>query len=101
MNKEKKKSKAPKKFSWFKLFSNDRFVAAFSLLTSFSIWMVMMNGNTDETQSWKIDNVPITVEYTTGAVETGYKVYNTDRSAVTVAVSGNSLSVRQVQASDI
>ena len=101
MKNNKGEKQVKRKFSWFKLFSNNRFVAVFSLLAAFSIWMIMMNGNTDEMQSWKVDNVPIVVEYTTGAVEAGYKVYDTDRSAVTVSVSGNSLSVRQVQASDI
>ena len=97
----KDKKSSEKKLTWYRIFSNNRFVAVFSLVAAFVIWVVLMNANMDETQTWRVDSVPITVEYSTGAVERGYKVYNTDRTAVNVSVSGNALSVRQVQAGDI
>ena len=93
--------KRKKKFSWSSLVYNNRLMLALSFVAAFCIWVVMMYNNTDVNQTWKIDNVPITVEYTTGAVEKGLKVYNLSRNAVSVSISGNSLAIRQVKAENI
>jgi len=89
------------KFSWDKIIHNDKIVFAFSVFLAFVIWISMMNAKTDDNHTWKIENVPITVEYSTGAVEAGYKVFDTDKSTVSVSVSGNSLTIRQVKADNI
>ncbi len=90
-----------KRWSWSRLFGNKRFALVFSILLAFIIWTVLMYRNTDDTQNWRIDDVPITLEYTTGAVESGYKVYDTNKSAVSVSVTGNTLTVRQVKAENL
>ena len=97
----KENEKEKKKFSWSSLVYNNRLMLALSFVAAFCIWIVMMYNNTDINQTWKIDNVPITVEYTTGAVENGLKVYNLSRNAVSVSISGNSLAIRQVKAENI
>lgn len=93
--------KSRKKFSWSYLFGNNRFVLIFSIVFSFCLWMIMMYNNTDANQTWKIDGIPVTVEYTSGAVEAGYKVYNLNKSTVSVSIAGNSLSIRQIKAENI
>lgn len=93
--------RSKKKRSWSKLFGNKRFAMVFSILLAFVIWAILMYQNTDDTQSWRIDDVPITLEYTNGAVEAGYKIYDTDKSSVSVSVTGNALTVRQVKAENL
>ena len=93
--------RSKKKLSFSRLFGNKRFSLVFSILLAFVIWAVMMYSNTDDTQSWRIEDVPITLEYTNSAVEAGYKIYDTDKSSVSVSVSGNALTVRQVKAENL
>lgn len=87
--------------NWSNLFYNNRFVMVFSFIVACCLWAAIMSNNTDENQTWKIDNVPITVEYSTGAVESGLKVYNLSKSDVSVSIQGNSLTVRQVKAENL
>lgn len=95
------KTKRRKKFAWSSLVYNNRLMLLASFVTAFCIWVIMMYNNTDENQTWKIDNVPVTVEYSTGAVEEGLKVYNLSKNSVSVSISGNSLAIRQVKAENI
>lgn len=89
------------KFSWDKIINNDKIVLLFSIFIALVFWISMTNAKTDDNHTWKIENVPITVEYSTGAVEAGYKVFDTDKSTVAVSISGNSLTVRQIKADNI
>ena len=89
------------KFSWDKIIHNDKIVILFSIFIALVFWISMTNAKTDDNHTWKIENVPITVEYSTGAVEAGYKVFDTDKSTVAVSISGNSLTVRQIKADNI
>lgn len=95
------KTKQRKKFVWSSLVYNNRLMFLVSFLAAFCIWVIMMYNNTDENQTWKIDNIPVTVEYSTGAVEEGLKVYNLSKNSVSVSISGNSLAIRQVKAENL
>jgi YbbR domain-containing protein len=88
------------KFSIGRLFYNDKFVMIFSILVSVGLWAVMATTNTEEFPR-QISSVPITINLSDAAQEDGLKVFSPINATATVSIKGNSLIVKQIQASDL
>lgn len=88
--------KEKSKFSFSKLFYNDKFVMLFSVIVAFCIW-VALPGNSEETTYAYIKDIPIS------APELGndLKVFYMNKNTASVRVSGNSLILRNLTKDDI
>ncbi len=88
--------KGKSKFSFSKLFYNDKFVMLFSVIVAFCIW-VALPGNSEETTYAYIKDIPIS------APELGsdLKVFYMNKTTASVRVSGNSLILRNLTKDDI
>jgi Uncharacterized protein conserved in bacteria len=89
-----------KKFNITRLFYNDKFVMVFSLLASIILWGVMATTNTEQFPR-QISDVPIVINLSDSAQADGLKVFSPVNATATVAIKGNSLIVKQIQASDL
>ncbi len=88
--------KGTSKFSFSKLFYNDKFVMFFSVVVAFCIW-VALPGNSEETTYASIKDIPISVP----ELGNDLKVFYMDTAKASVRVSGNSLILRNLTKDDI
>ena len=88
------------KFSIGRLFYNDKFVMLFSIFASVILWVVMATTNSEEFPH-AIKDVPIVISLSNSAQEDGLKVFSPVNATATVSIKGNSLIVKQIQASDL
>ena len=84
------------RFSFSKIFYNDKFVMLFSVVVAFCIW-VTLPGNSDDTSYAYIKDIPITVP----DLGTDTKMYYKSQDTASVRVSGNSLILRNLSKDDI
>ena len=84
------------KFSFSKIFYNDKFVMLFSVIVAFCIW-VALPGNSEETVYSYIKDIPISIP----DIGNDLKVFYTDKDTASVRVSGNSLILRNLTKDDI
>ncbi len=89
-----------KKFSIDRLFYNDKFVFAFSLLTSVILWFAVTASDTED-HPRAIKDVPVVITLSEAAQADGLKVFSPTDAKATVNIKGNSLVVNQVDASDL
>ncbi|WP_277668526.1 YbbR-like domain-containing protein [Caproiciproducens galactitolivorans] len=89
-----------KKFSIGRLFYNDKFVMFFSVLMAIGLWIFMALTDTEEFPR-QITDVPIIIRLSDAAQEDGLKVFSPVNQTATVSIKGNSLVVKQIQASDL
>jgi YbbR domain-containing protein len=89
-----------KKYSIGRLFYNDKFVMAFSILASVVLWGVMATTNTEQFPR-QIDSVPVVISLSDSAQADGLKVFSPISTTANVSIKGNSLIVKQIQASDL
>ncbi len=89
-----------RKFSIGTLFYNDKFVMLFAILASVVLWVVMASTNSEEFPH-AINDVPIAINLSESAQEDGLKVFSPINATATVSIKGNSLIVKQIQASDL
>lgn len=89
-----------KKFSVNRLFYNNKFVLAFSLLTSIILWLAVTASDTED-HPRAITGVPVVVTLSDAAQADGLKVFSPTGAKATVYIKGNSLVVNQVNASDL
>ena len=82
------------------LFYNNHFVMAFSLAVALILWFVMALTNTTE-RPLEINDVPIEITLSPAAQEDNLKVFEQSDTTATVSVSGNSVIVNQLKASDL
>jgi YbbR domain-containing protein len=89
-----------KKINITRLIYNDKFVMVFSLLASIVLWGVMATTNTEQFPR-QITDVPIVINLSDSAQADGLKVFSPVNATATVSIKGNSLIVKQIQASDL
>lgn len=89
-----------KKFNYRKLFYNNKFVAIFSLLLSFGIWIKISSGSS-ETTNKTINNIPISIELSKEAKENGLSIFGIEDTTCEITVSGNRIILGQLSKDDI
>ncbi len=90
-----------KKFSIGKLFYNEKFIAVFSVVLAFIIWVVVSSSSNGPEVTTNITDIPINIELPQNARDKGLNVYYPD--AVTkgsVSVKGNSLTLSKLENTD-
>lgn len=83
-----------------RLFYNNKFVLAFSVVASLLLWVGLAYTNTEEFPH-AIENVPVTITLSDAAQTDGLKVFSPTDETARVYVKGNSLVVSQLQSSDL
>lgn len=89
-----------KKFSLNKLFQNSKFLLIIALLSSFAIWMYMSMGSTNDTNV-TISNIPIQIELSDEARNTGLQIFSGGEQTASVTVTGNRTILGSINESDI
>lgn len=87
------------------LFNNEKFLFVFSLLVSFAVWIAVAAGS-GESVTYTVPDVPVNIELSENAIADGLTVVSIDdvpieNYSVSVKVSGNSVTVGSLTASDI
>ena len=88
------------KFRIGNFFYNDKFVMLFAIFASVILWIVMASTNSEEFPR-AVNNVPIVINLSDAAQADGLKVFSPVNETATVYIKGNSLIVKQIQASDM
>lgn len=89
-----------KSIKWRRLFYNNKFAIFFSVLVSIILWAVLALNNTQE-HPRAITGVPIKVVLSDTAQQDGMKIFSHMDTTATVYVTGNSMIVNQLKASDL
>ena len=93
-------NKVLKKIKLNKLFYNNKFVAFFSVISASIIWIVVSFNDTQSTPI-TIDDIPIKVSLSEGAIEDGLQVFRGNDMTASVEISGSRFVVGQITKSDI
>ncbi len=93
-----KKEKGDKKFGWNRLFYNNKFVAAFSVLLAVVLWFITVSNDTQD-HAWAVVGVPVKITLSDSAQSDGMKVFWQANQTATVYVKG--MVVNQLKPSDL
>lgn len=83
-----------------KLFYNNKFVAVFSVIVSFIIWLVVAS-NGSESIPVTISDIPVDIHLSENAIQDGLQVFGAQNITAKVEITGNRLIVGQVTKNDI
>lgn len=99
---QKKRGGSPKKrFTFRRIFYNNRFVLALSVILAFLLWVVLAINDTEHYPK-RISNVPISVVLSDEAQQKGLAVFSPAKTETAdVSVKGNTLVVNQITNSDL
>ncbi len=89
-----------KNIKFGKLFYNNKFVALFSVLLSFVIW-VFVASNGSESAPVTISDIPVDIRLSESAVQDGLQVFGAQNITAKVEIKGNRLIVGRVTKNDI
>lgn len=89
-----------KKISFRKLFYNNKFVAVFSLILSFFLWLKIASGSSEISKK-TISNIPINVDLSSSVKEIGLSVFGLEDMSAEVTVSGNRIVLGQLTKDNI
>lgn len=89
-----------KNIKFGKLFYNNKFVAVFSVILSFIIWIVVASSGT-ESVPVTISDIPVDIHLSQSAVQDGLQVFSGQNITARVEITGNRLIVGQVTKNDI
>lgn len=90
-----------RRFSFNRLFYNNKFVLVFSVLIAVVLWLFVTSADTED-HPRAIKDVPILITLSDAAQADGLKVFSPTADAkATVNIKGNSLVVNQVKGSDL
>ena len=95
MNKNKKRA-----ISLSKLFKNNKFLLAMSLVISIVLWVAVSLSDTNDTTA-TISNIPIQVTLSEEAVDSGLQIFSGNDQTASVTVTGNRLAVGSLSSDDI
>lgn len=96
-----KKDAGEKKFSWNRLFYNNKFVACISVLLAVVLWCIMAANDTQD-HARAVTGVPVRITLSDAAQSDGMRVFSqTGGATATVYVKGNSMVVPQLTSSDL
>lgn len=88
------------KFSFNSLLQNNKALLIIALLTSFSIWIYMSLGSSNDTNV-TISNIPIQIELSDEARNTGLQIFSGTEQTASVTVTGNRAILGSIDASDV
>lgn len=83
-----------------KLFYNNKFVAVFSVIVSFVLWVVVAS-NGSESIPVTISDIPVDIHLSENAIQDGLQVFGGQNITAKVEITGNRLIVGQVTKNDI
>ncbi len=89
-----------KKIRLGKLFYNNKFIAGFSVVVSFIIW-VAVSSNGTESVPVAISDIPVNIQLSESAVQDGLRIFSGQDITARVEITGNRLIVGQVTKNDI
>lgn len=79
---------------------NGKFIFIISVLISFSIWIYMSMGSTNDTNV-TLSNIPIQIELSDEARDSGLQIFSGDEQTASVTVTGNRAALGSISNSDI
>ncbi len=82
------------------LFYNNKFVAVFSIISSFIIWVVV-SSNSTENIPITISDIPVDITLSDSATQDGLKIFSGQDITARVEVKGNRMIVGQLTKNDI
>ncbi len=88
------------KLSLTKLMQNNKFLFVIAILISISIWIYMSMGGSTDT-SVPINNIPIQIELSDEALNSGLQVFSSDQPTASVTVTGNRTVLGMLTEKDI
>lgn len=88
------------KFSFNSLLQNNKALIIIALLTSFSIWIYMSLGSSNDTNV-TISNIPIQIELSDEARDTGLQIFSGSEQTASVTVTGNRAILGSIDATDV
>lgn len=88
------------KFSFNRLFYNNKFVFFFSLVLTIFLWLFVTSADTED-HPRAITQVPVEITLSDTAQASGLKVFSPVDETATVYIKGNSLVVNQINADDL
>ena len=83
-----------------RLFSNTKFVLIISLLLSVVIWIMVSLSDTNESNV-TISNIPININLSESATNSGLKIFSGADQTASVTVTGNRVAMGSVSSDDI
>lgn len=89
-----------RKLSLGRLFYNNKIVMLFSIILSFIFWVVLSTSSSESTTKL-ITDIPISVNLSQNAKESGLTVFGADDIKAEVSVTGNRLVLGQLSKNDI
>lgn len=92
--------KKNKKYTFSKLFRNDKFLIVFAFVTACILWFIFSQ-NTGEESVTTITDIPINIELSQEAKENGLEVFSKGSETASVKISGNKITIGSVKAEDI
>lgn len=93
-------TKKIKRITLGKLFYNNKFVMAFSVIMSFAVWIVVVSSKS-ESAPVSISDIPVDINLSESAVQDGLRIFSGQDISARVDISGNRLIVGQVTKNDI
>lgn len=88
------------KISLGKLFYNNKFVVVISIVLSFALW-IKLSTDSSEISSMTITDIPITVNLSDSAKDSGLTVFGAQDMKAQVTVTGNRLVLGQLSKKDV
>ena len=89
-----------RKFRLSYLFRNNQFLMLISLFLAFAIWVNMALSDDSET-SITISNIPVQIELSADATDSGLKIFSGAEQYASVTVTGNRLALGKLSTEDI
>lgn len=89
-----------KRIKFSKLFYNNKFVAGFSVVAAFVVW-VAVSSNSAGSVPVTVSNIPVDIHLSDSAVQDGLRVFSREDITAHVQITGNRLIVGQVTKDDI
>lgn len=88
------------KYTISKLFRNDKFLIVFAFVISCILWFVFSQNSGEETVT-TVTDIPINIELSQDAVDSGFEVFSMGNETASVKISGNKITVGSVRSDDI
>ena len=89
-----------KKINLGRLFYNNKFVAAFSVVLSLIIWIIVYSSGT-ESVPVTISDIPVDIQLSNSAIQDGLKIFSSHDLKARVEIAGNRLVIGQVTKDNI
>lgn len=89
-----------KRFSFNRLFQNNKFLLILALVISLSIWIYMSTGSTNDT-TVTVNNVPVQIELSNEARDNGLQIFSGGDRTASVTITGNRAILGSINESDI